>query len=62
MQADSGSVNIEKVKVTSNSAIALVTGVKKQDYEKMNFMDVRFHITGGIHNFDILYYLSVAWN
>ena len=64
MEADVGSVNIEKVKVTSNSAIALVTGVKKQDYEKMNFMDVRsfwyhlvmvniryiFHITGGIHN------------
>ena len=41
MEADVGSVNIEKVKVTSNSAIALVTGVKKQDYEKMNFMDVR---------------------
>ena len=41
MEADVPSVNIEKVKITSNSAIALVTGAKKQDYEKMNFMDVR---------------------
>ena len=41
MEADVRSLKIEKVEVTSDSAIALVTGVKKQDYEKMNFMDVR---------------------
>ena len=41
MEADVGSLKIEKVEVTSDSAIALVTGVKKQDYAKMNFMDVR---------------------
>ena len=44
MEADVGSVNIEKVKVTSNSAIALVTGVKKQDYEKMKLHGCKIFI------------------
>ena len=42
MEAES--VNIEKVEVADRSAIALVTGVKNQEYEKMNFMDVRLFL------------------
>ena len=42
MEAES--VNIEKVEVADRSAIALVTGVKNQEYEKMNFMDVRLYL------------------
>ena len=41
MEADLESVNIEKLKVADKSAIAVVTGVKIEEYGKMKFMDVR---------------------